>query len=315
MRNYRGLFSVVAAVLLQCHYVAAQDGADDGEGGKGNKRDARDLNCTSTRSDVELRGTLNVTARCQLIGSDIRGDVIIFAGGSLLARDTRIRGSIEASRADFVELVGVRVDQNVSLQELVGDSSRIESSDLRGNVVLTSNRSRFAILDNQFGHDLSAFGNTGGLQIAGNTIEGDLLCTGNVPAPTLLGNRIGGDGQGQCGVPPQPAATPAPTSPTPTPTPTPTSPPATPQPSGSSPPPSTPTMPTTSPPATPEPTAPPAAAPPATAAPPSPAPAAATPPQEVLDDGGAGAIDWPLALLLPLVAWRRRKRARASSIA
>lgn len=317
MRNYRGLFSVVAAVLLQCHYVAAQDGEDNDEGGKGDKRDARDLNCTSTRSDVELRGTLNVTARCQLIGSDVRGDVIIFAGGSLLARDTRIRGSIEASRADFVELVGVRVDRNVSLRELVGDSSRIESSDLRGSVALTSNRSRFAILDNQFGHDLSAFGNTGGLQIAGNTIEGDLLCTGNVPAPTLLGNRIGGDGQGQCGAPPpQPTATPAPPRPTPTPTPTPTSPPATPQPSGSSPPPSTPTMPTTSPPATPEPTAPAAAAPPATAAPPSPAPAAVTPPEEGLDDGGAGAIDWPLAaLLLPLVAWRRRKRARASSIA
>jgi hypothetical protein len=32
----------------------------------------------------------------------------------------------------------------------------------------------------------------------------------------------------------------------------------------------------------------------------------------VLDDGGAGAVGWPImALLLPLVAWRWRRRARA----
>jgi hypothetical protein len=332
MRNCRGLFStVVAAAVLQCHGAAAQD--DDGDrrnrddrGGRENRNDSRDSNCTASLSDVELRGTLNVTARCQLIGSDIRGDVIIFAGGSLLARNTRIRGSIEASRGDFVELVGVRVDRNISLRELVGDSSRIESSDLRGNVVLTSNRSRFTILDNEIRRDLGAFGNTGGLQIAGNSIDGDLLCTGNVPAPTLLGNRIDGDAGGQCGAPREPAAEPTPPRPTPTPTPAPapTSPPATPAPSGgSSPPastpPSAPTQPTTTPEptATPEPTSPPATAPPAAAAPPPPTPPAdATPPEEELDDGGAGAIDWSIvAVLLPLVAWRRRKRTRAISIA
>lgn len=312
MRNYRGLVSaVVAAVMLQCHCGAAQD---DDKGDKGGKRDGRDLNCTSTRSDVELRGTLNVTGRCQLIGSEVRGDVIIFAGGSLLARDTRIRGSVEASRADFVELVQVRVDRSVSLQELVGDSSRIESSDLRGNVVLTSNRSRFEIVDNQFGHDLGAFGNTGGLQLASNAIDGDLLCTGNVPAPTLLGNRIEGDAEGQCGAARPPAAVtpprPTPTPPTPAPTPAPASPPAPPPPAGSSPPPSTPSTPTM-PPATPAATPPPAAAPPATVAPPP----AATPPDEVLEDGGAGAFDWSMvALLLPFVTWRRRKRAGAISI-
>jgi len=314
MRNHRGLLSaVVAAIVLQCQYAHAQDD-DGGGGGRGDREDrndSRNSNCTSTITDAELRGTLNVTARCQLIGSEVRGDVIIFAGGSLLARDTRFRGSIEASRADFVELVEIRVDRNVSLRELVGDSSRIESSDLRGNVVLTSNRSRFEIVDNQFAHDVGAFGNTGGLRIAGNAIDGDLLCTGNVPAPTLLGNRIGGDAEGQCGAPrPPPAADPTP----PRPTPTPTSPPATPPPSGSSAPPSTPTMPTASPPATPEPTTAPAAAPPATAAPPPPEPTNATPPAEVLDDGGAGAIDWSLvALLLPLVAWRRPRRANALS--
>ncbi|HEY3516932.1 MAG TPA: GlyGly-CTERM sorting domain-containing protein [Gammaproteobacteria bacterium] len=323
MRNHRGLFTVVmAVVVLQCQWANAQDDEDD-RGDRDDRDNARNSDCTSNLGGGELRGTLNVAARCQLTGADIRGDVIIFAGGSLVAHDTRIRGSLQASRADFVELDGVRVDRNVSLQELVGDSSRIESSDLRGSVVLTSNRSRFEIVDNRLRNDLGAFGNTGGLQIAANDIGGNLTCTGNAPAPTVLGNRIEGDAQGQCAParpqptenppPPQPTPTPMPTSP-PRPSPPTTSPPTTsPPPSGASPSPSTPTMPAASPPATPE-----AAAPPATAAPP-PAPAtpatpgAATPPaaEPVLDDGGAGAIGWPLtALLLPLVAWRRLKRAR-----
>ena len=302
MSNYRGLFTaVLAALVLQSQFATAQDDEED------DRDRGRNSNCTSNLGGVEQRGTLNVTGPCQLSGADVRGDVLIFAGGSLVARDTRIRGNLDASRADFVQLDGVRVDRNVSLQELVGDSSRIDSSDLRGNVMLTDNRSRFEILDNDFSHDLGAFGNTGGLQIAGNAINGDLNCLGNTPAPTLLGNRIEGTAQGQCGTPrPQPTQTP------PQPTPMPTTPPTTPRPSGSSPPPSTPTTPNTPTPAPPAP-----AAPPATVAPPPPAPAAATPPapapeQPALDDGGAGALGWPfIALLLPLVACRRLKRARA----
>src|SRR5688572_23368300 len=120
MRNYRGLFAaVLAAIVLQSQCADAQDDEDDED----DRDDARrDANCTSNLTDVELRGTLNIVARCRLSGSDVRGDVVIFAGGSLIARDTRIRGSLEASRADFVELDGVRVDRTVSLRELVGDS-------------------------------------------------------------------------------------------------------------------------------------------------------------------------------------------------
>jgi hypothetical protein len=319
MRSCGWFLAVVMAVVVQGQWACAQDDEDDRDD-RGDERDdrdddrddrgdARNSNCISEQRNEELRGTLNVTARCELTGADVRGDVILFAGGSLIARDTRIRGSLEASRADFVELDGVRVDRNVSLQDLVGDRSRIASSDLRGSVVLTSNRSRFEIVDNEVRNDLGAFGNTGGLQIASNDIGGNLTCTGNAPAPTVLANRIDGDAQGQCG-PAQPQATENPP-PQPTPAPVPASPPA-PRPSGAPPPP-TPTMPTASPPVTPEPAAPPAtpAPPPATPAPPTAATPAAAEEPPALDDGGAGAVGWPLmALLLPLVARRRLKRAR-----
>lgn len=301
------LFSVLAASALQAP-AYAQDDDDDDDGG-----DGRNSDCSRIIGDVTVRGRLNVTARCELSGTEIRGDVIVFAGGSLIARGARIRGNLEASRADFVELDQVRIDRNVSLQELVGDSSTIEDSDLRGSVVLTSNRSRFEILDNEFGRDLSAFGNTGGLRIAGNDIEGDLECAGNAPAPTVLGNRIEGDAEGQCDSsqplaeppedPPPPRSTPPAPSPPPAAQPPAAQPPAPRPPAQSAPPAAAPTQPST--PA-------PAAPPPAT-----PAPAAATPPATppaepaLIDDGGAGAIGWPaLAVLLPLLAWRRFRENR-----
>jgi hypothetical protein len=294
MRTYRLLFaSLLAAAALHGRGAQAQDDGEDS--------DERDATCTAGFDRGRVNGTLNVVGRCQLTRADVRGDVILFAGGSLIARGGRIRGSLEGSRADFVDLDDVRVDGNVSLQELVGDSSNIESSDIRGNVVLTGNRSRFEIVDNELHRDVTALGNTGGLQIAGNTISGDLECSGNAPAPTLLGNRIDGDAEGQCAAP-RPAAEPPRGDDPPTPAPAPRPPAAAP--------PSTPAPPATtaSPPAAPAPaatTAPPAATTPPAASP----PAAAATDTALVDDGGAGAIGWPtISLLLPLLALRRRRR-------
>ena len=313
MSNYcRLLFAVLAAVALQSQSAYAQDDDDDDD--DDDDRGRRDRICISSLDDRRVDGTLNVVGRCQLDDIDVRGDVVVFAGGALIARSSRIRGDLDASRADVVDLDDVRIDGNVDLQDLVGDSSSIESSDIRGNVVLAGNRSRFEILDNVLNRDVRAAGNTGGLRIAGNAIGGDLECSGNAPAPTLAGNRIEGDAEGQCGSsPPEPeppaqpppprVATPAPAPPQPLPA-------ASPPPAAAAPPSvPTPAATPTAPPATP---APPAAAPPA-----PPAPAAATTPaaEPLVEDGGAGAIDWPaIALLLPLIAWRRLRRRRCERI-
>ena len=315
MSRYRLLFSaLLVAAVAHGGGAEAQRRGDDRD--DRDDRADRDSNCTASFDDERVNGTLNVAGRCQLSGTDVRGDVILFAGGSLTARGARIRGSLQGERADFVDLDDVRVDGNVNLQGLVGDWSSIDGSDIRGNIVLTGNRSRFEIVDNAVSRDLTALGNTGGLQIAGNSIDGDLNCSGNAPAPTLLGNRIEGDAEGQCAtVRPRPAAETPPDEP-----PTQQTPPATP---------SRPAMPTTAP-ATPAPaatpaaTAPPAATPPVAPSPaaaspaaasPAAAPPAAAPPAApaateaaLVDDGGAGALGWPMiALLAPLLAWRRRR--------
>lgn len=306
MRSYRLLFSALLVTAALHGRGATAQGDDDEDS------DERDSNCTASFDEGRVNGTLNVAGRCQLSGTDVRGDVILFAGGSLTARGARIRGSLQGDRADFVDLDDVRVDGNVNLQQLVGDSSSIASSDVRGNIVLTGNRSRFEIVDNEVHRDLTALGNTGGLQIAGNSINGDLNCSGNAPAPTLLGNRIEGDPEGQCAtVRPRPAAeTPPDEPPTPAPLPLTQPPPAARPPAAASPSTPRPATPTASPaPATP---APPAMAPPAAAAPPVAAPPAALAATDtaLVDDGGAGALGWPMiALLAPLLAWRRRRRS------
>jgi hypothetical protein len=277
--------------------------------------------CVGNLDDERVRGNLNVTSRCQLTDTDVRGDVILFAGGSLVARGARIRGNIEGNRADFVDLDRVRVDGNVGLQELVGDSSRIERSDIRGQAVLTNNRSRFEILNNELRRDLRAFGNTGGLLISGNSIDRDLECSANVPAPTVFGNRVDGDAEGQCAdvrAQPPPSARPPATAPPPAASPPSAAPPQPPDPHPPAAPPPSPPAPAPPPaappppPATPAPSAatPPAVTPPA-ANPPAAAPPSATPPATEtvpLDDGGAGAIGWPIAVLLPFIAWRRFRR-------
>ncbi len=183
---------------------------------------AQDSNCLLDLGDVIVRGNVLIATSCELTGTEVRGNVTLFAGGSLIARNVRIRGSLAGSRADFVDMESSRVDGTVRLEELVGDVSTIELTDIRGNVVLEGNRSRLEILNNEIARDLRATGNTGGVWIAGNSIGDDLECSGNTPAPLGIGNRVDGDRQGQCeslqaeAPPPTPApggSTPPPTDP------------------------------------------------------------------------------------------------------
>ena len=220
---------------------------------------AQGANCTGAMGEVEVRGNLDIAARCQLTRTNVRGNVTLFSGGSLIARDVSIRGHLKARRADFVAIEGGDIDGNVTLEELVGDNSSIESTEIRGNVTLTSNRSAFEILNNEIDGNVRASGNTGGVSISGNSIGGNLECSDNTPAPVGLGNVVEKRAQGQCqnlrpqeSNPPPSPSPPAPPPETPAPPPTPSSPPPSPPPTSDRPPTTSPTTsvtPATSPPA------------------------------------------------------------------
>src|SRR5688500_6793865 len=125
MHNHGWLLSGVLAVLaLHGFNAAAQDDDDDDDD------DGPGAICLNSLGELQIRSTLNIASRCQLTGTDVRGDVILFEGGSLIARDARIRGKLEGSRADFVDIERSRIDGAISLQGLVGDASTIERSEL-----------------------------------------------------------------------------------------------------------------------------------------------------------------------------------------
>jgi hypothetical protein len=313
MAPYRWLGTstvLVAALALHAYDVRAQDDDDDDGGGRGNG-DGQ-ATCLSTLGSDRVDADLQIVGRCTLLGTDVRGNVTIFSGGSLTARSARIRGSLAGSRADFVDIEGSRIDGTVQLDELVGDTIRIEGTEVREDVDLTRNRSRLEILNNDLATDLRVYSNSGGVTISGNAVGDDLRCLDNVPAPTGIGNRVDDTIEGQCRnlrveapAPAPPPASPPPASPPPA-----APPPATPPPA--SPPPAT-SPPATPPPATPPPATPPPASPPSTSSPPPAAapPAAPEPPDPALagdEEGGAGSMGWPAALLLAWLAWRRRMR-------
>jgi hypothetical protein len=264
---------------------------------------------------IQIGNDLAIAGRCELSNTEIRGDVTLFAGGSLTARDVRIRGHLDGSRADFVDMADSRVDGHVRLQEFVGDLTRIATSEIHGDVRLNNNRSRLEVLNNDIRNDTQAIGNTGGLEISGNLFDDDLVCNGNTPAPTGVGNTVEGDSEGQCERLEAQAPDPTPPPPPP-PDPTPPPPEPTPPPPDPTPPPPEPTPPPpTPPPATPPPeTPPPATPPPPTSSPPPATPAPPVDPVDPLADegGGAGALSWPgLLFLLPLLVWRRFERRAA----
>ena len=224
---------------------------------------------------TKIQGDVEIAIPCTLANVEIDGDVIVFAGGSLVANDVWIKGNLYTSRADFIDMERSRIDGNVRLEELVGDETTIDGTNIGGNILLARNRSRLEIVNNDIHGGMFAIGNTGGLLISGNSFEENLECTDNTPAPVGIANRVDDGAEGQC---------------------------ANLQPEGSTP------EPTTPPPATSPPTS---STPPAT---PAPADTTTPPPTTTLAaadvGGGAGALGWPAVLLLPLLFLRRNARAK-----
>ena len=124
-----------------------------------------------------------------------------------------------------------RIDGNVRLEELVGDETTIEGTNIDGDILLARNRSRLEIVNNDIHGGMFAIGNTGGLLISGNSFEENLDCTGNTPAPVGIANRVDVGAEGQCADLRPEGSTPEPTTPPPaTSPPTSSTPPATPAP-------------------------------------------------------------------------------------
>jgi hypothetical protein len=157
-----------------------------------------EIHCQSEYGNVELDANLVIAAPCTLNGTQVDGNITIFAGGSLIAVNAVIGGNITADTADFIDLQNTEVDGNVDLKDMVGDISFIRDSTIDGNVKLNGNRSRLKLLRNYVDNNLQVFKNSGGVVISDNVIDGNLLCENNSPTPEGGNNMVSGDKKNQC---------------------------------------------------------------------------------------------------------------------
>jgi MYXO-CTERM domain-containing protein len=160
---------------------------------------AGDVFCPPGIGAVTIDGNVLVAAPCRLDGTTVKGNVLLYAGGSLVTRGAvRIDGNIQAERSDFVDVEGAFVNGSIQLKELVGDRSKIVGTRVVGSIQLDANRGRLEVRSNQVNGDVQAFDNKGGVVIDDNTIEGNLQCKTNNPAPAGGNNRVRGNREDQC---------------------------------------------------------------------------------------------------------------------
>lgn len=160
---------------------------------------AEDVHCPPNLGSVTIDGNVLIAARCRLEGTVVKGNVHLYAGGSLIARGpVRIEGSVQADNADFVDIEQAHVNGSIQLNDLVGDRSVISGTTVGGSIQLKGNRSRLEVLGSSVQADVQAFTNTGGVVIADNTIDGNLQCKSNAPTPAGGNNRVQGNKEDQC---------------------------------------------------------------------------------------------------------------------
>jgi len=177
---------------------------------------ADDVHCPPDIGSVTIDGNVLVAAPCQLDGTTVKGNVLLYAGGSLVAVGGRIIGNLQAENADFIDVADIDVNGDIQLDDLVGDASRVERSTVGGSIQLKDNRFRLEVLDNDVTGDVQAFSNVGGVVIADNVIDGNLQCKSNSPPPAGGNNRVAGNKEDQCAnLTPESDGGPAPAGPSP----------------------------------------------------------------------------------------------------
>jgi hypothetical protein len=136
----------------------------------------------------------------------VKGNVLVYFGGSLTTIGARIDGNIQAQNAVSVTVKdNTYVDGDIQLENLGGSSpssitsSSITSSTVKGNIQLKSNSLPLSVVSNNVDGDVQAFSNRSSpLFISNNTIDGNLQCKDNNPAPTGSGNIVSGSKEDQC---------------------------------------------------------------------------------------------------------------------
>jgi cytoskeletal protein CcmA (bactofilin family) len=148
-------------------------------------------------------------ATCSLDGTKVLGNVTVEAGSVLIARAVSVGGDVEAEEAVQVDLTGrSTVVGNVQVQR--GGSSLIEETSIDGDLKWEEQSGPLVVRSSTMSGNLQADGNSGGVLILDNRVEGDLDCEENGPPPVGGGNEVlGGAEDCQLGEATPPPAAPS----------------------------------------------------------------------------------------------------------
>ena len=116
-----------------------------------------------------------------LTGATVNGPILVAAGASLVATDSRLNGPVRADQSADLHLLRSTIIGPVSANG-VSRSLVAVGSTVQGPVSVTNSRT------------------TDPATLAGNTVDGPLTCSGNAPTPTNLEapNQVSGPRSGQC---------------------------------------------------------------------------------------------------------------------
>jgi hypothetical protein len=76
---------------------------------------ADDVHCPRDIGNVTIDGNVLVAAPCRLDGTTVKGNVLRYAGGSLVAVGGRIIGNLQAENADFIDVADIDVNGDIQL--------------------------------------------------------------------------------------------------------------------------------------------------------------------------------------------------------
>jgi len=158
---------------------------------------ADDVDCTGELGEITVDGNVLVAAPCELTGTIVKGNIELFEGGALTARNVDVVGNIQAANAASADVTDSTIGGSVQLDDLTGEIA-VARNDITGSIQVVGNWSAIGIAGNFVGADIQAFSNTGGVDITGNTVDGNLQCKENDPAPTGSDNLVQGNKEDQC---------------------------------------------------------------------------------------------------------------------
>jgi hypothetical protein len=159
---------------------------------------AEERTCRGTLGAVRvdnLRVPQNAT--CRLNGTFVKGTIKVKRNATLIARHVRVVGNVQAENAKRVVVTrSSRVGGSVQVKQ--GGAAAVTSSRIIGDIQYDANRRYLRANGNKVGGSIQVVGNSGGVEIFRNVVNGNLQCKENTPVPTGGGNVVGGNREDQC---------------------------------------------------------------------------------------------------------------------